>query len=61
MKCKYCISPYEYMGDDRLIRIIKMGSIYYLSAGTIYFDEFDSYDAEAEIEFCPKCGRKLNV
>lgn len=69
MSCKYCQATEdngkvnESWGDDAFhnnsLHIVKYGDKHYLHYGTGNYDEYDTFDLEAEIEFCPKCGRKL--
>ena len=64
-KCKHCnIEPDrwqgEVFGDNDSLQIVKYGDRYMLRHGVGWYDEYDSYDIESEIDFCPKCGRKLN-
>lgn len=64
-KCEYCnvkSSAFQNktFGIDESLSIINYGDKYYLRHGIGYYDEYDSYDIESEIEYCPKCGRKLN-
>lgn len=58
--CKHCSDKFEQFGEDNELQIRQYGEKYYLKHGKGYYDEYDSYDIESEIEFCPKCGNKLS-
>lgn len=61
-KCLYCNnSPNANLpfGEDNLLQIREYSTRYVLKHDTGWYDEFDSFDIESEIDFCPKCGRKL--
>lgn len=58
-ECKVCQEKFESFGDDANLSIKKYGDTFYLVHGTGWYDEYDSFDLETEIYFCPICGRKL--
>lgn len=63
-ECIYCnIKDKEWagqaFGEHDSLKIVKYGYAYMLRHGVDWYDEYDNYDIESEIDFCPKCGRKL--
>ena len=57
--CEFCQGKMKSFGEDEQLRINKYGDEYFLKHGTGWYDEYDSFDLESEIYFCPICGRKL--
>ena len=70
-KCEYCKFEDDCM-DNKTYSYYEESSIhlhrykrednsyaYYIVLGKGQYDEYDTYDIETKVEFCPICGRKL--
>lgn len=65
--CEYCNFDNGFDNNKRnfleqleIRRIGENCNNYYLVHGRGQYDEYDSYDVETQIHFCPICGRKLD-
>lgn len=64
--CKFednhgCNKTYDSKDSIQLHRYLTYDDSYsyYLVLGKGWYDEYDSYNIETKVEFCPMCGRKL--
>ena len=64
--CKFednhgCNKTYDSKNSIQLHRYLMYDYLYsyYIVLGKGWYDEYDSYDIETKVEFCPMCGRKL--